>query len=131
MSEDDPRDLFEKADALLGRYRGEGRIEPDFPTLTEVVEVPAAAAPAEAAPSLPPAATRQDEAIENLQAEITRSVHAQLDQAVAAAMETVSERLRAELEALLGSAEADARTALAEKIDQAVRIAIERYRASL
>ena len=138
----DSRDLIDKTDALLGRYRGAQKsiAETDFPVLTEVFEVavPAAApapastpAPAPTAPmtavARPPLQTaeppqfREDQLVE----EVLRRLAPHIDEALGTPLkERLDEHLRRALTALTGQVRIDietlVRVAVSEAVDRAM-----------
>jgi hypothetical protein len=126
----DSRDLFEKADALLGRYRGENRPDADFPVLTEVVEV--LPAPGEGTRDR---ARMGEQQVEQLRARLLEKLQPDIEALVSSALEAarpaVEEQLRVAASALLAQAESDVRARVREIVDQAVRETLERLRPSL
>lgn len=131
----DSSDLFDKADALLGRYRGEARAaaETDFPVLTEVIETLPAPVVTEAAPSLPQGA-RSDGDLDLLQAQLLEQLQQGLESLIVPAFEAERSRLEDQLSAAVRESIAQARTdieaRLRERLEQAVHDAIARLRGS-
>ena len=145
----DSRELFDKADALLGRYRGERDpgAEPDYPVLTEIVEPaqqpsaqPAATEPADAALSVEPAAaagsTRlADEQLRAIELRVLEQLEPALQPLVEAAFrqalsEQFEQQLRWMLQEFTEQAKADVEAQLRERLSEAVRLSIEGIRAS-
>jgi hypothetical protein len=121
-------DLFHKADALVGRYRGETKPEPDFPTLTEVVETlptpPAAVAP----PEGPPAPV-DEAALEAVRVRLLERLQPEVERLLSAAIEggrtQLEDQLRVALHQLLSEAETDIQQQLRDRLDAAVTEAVE------
>jgi hypothetical protein len=112
--------LIGKVDALLGRHRAaDSGTEPpaDFPVLTEVVQLPAAA-PAEAGPALSERETRLHDAIlaklaPEIERHLAEPLKMRLDELLDWAMQTV----KAELDTNIKSA---VRSAVAKAVDEAL-----------
>jgi len=105
----DPKDIVEKADSFLGRY---GRGAAEVPVLTDVVESPDAA-PAAGAPSKPmPAPAVTEAQLREIEREITRRVLETIQPALAEllqpALATLSEQVKAQAEAFVRAAVANA-----------------------
>jgi cytochrome P450 len=133
----DSPDLFGKADALLGRYRGEARADPDYPVLTEVVESPApsgSVSPEQGPATSPPldepavAETRRltDVQLAELQSRmferLAPSIGALVDAAFAEAwQEKMEEQLRRALQELTIQVKAELEAQLREQLADAIR----------
>jgi hypothetical protein len=136
MSDSD--ELFDKADALLGRYRGEQRDpggEPDYPVLTEIVDP----APGER-PAQPPdsrlneepsaSAGLTDEQLRDLELRILEQLEMALQPLVEATFaqafsEQFEQQLRWMLHQLTEQAKADVEGQLRERLSEAVRLSFE------
>jgi hypothetical protein len=141
MSE--PRELFDKADALLGRYRGEAKpgLEPDYPVLTEVVEPLQGSGPppaeAEAAfprePAAPLRAQLTEGQLDAIEAQVVGQLQAWLPELVDAVFREayaaqIEERLRRALHELAEQARADVERQLRERLSKALHRSIESLR---
>lgn len=140
----DRHGLFEKADALLGRYRGETRTDPDYPVLTEVVEpvTPHEPAPPEQhSPALPPqddhsfaevgGLTEQQlaELESRMFEQLEPSIGALVDAAFAEAFqERLEERLRQSLHELMSQVKTEVETQLREQLADAIRSGVASLR---
>ena len=122
-------DLFQKADALLGRYRGDARPEPDFPVLTEVVEtLPAPAAQtspgAPATPMEPPLYPGEAD-LEAMRARLLERLQPDIEALVSAAVEAgrvqLEDQMRLAVHQSLADAEAEIQERLRERLEAALR----------
>jgi len=136
----DSRELLEKADALLGRYRQNGGGDSDIPVLTEIVEYSVLrhearterpAAQVEADVGRPGALHPSPDDLERLEMEISRRVLASLRAELASALEeplrvTLEDHFHRALTALASQLTLDIETLLREAVVRAVRIELER-----
>ena len=133
----DPRDLIDKTDALLGRYRGAPKTAPeiDFPVLTEVYDhraAPPSAPEVMASAStgnnaMPPAHAAESNAYREdlLVEDVLRRLAPHIDEALGLPLkERLDEHLRRALSALTGQVRIDietlVRAAVSEAVDRAL-----------
>lgn len=136
----DSRELLEKADALLGRYRQGAAGDPDIPVLTEVVEFPvlqrevqpeAQAVPVESARGRPSAARAAPGDLDRLEIEIRTRVLGALRAEIASVLEEplrvrLEDHFRRALTTLTGQLKLDIEALLDEAVDRAVKAELER-----
>jgi hypothetical protein len=149
----DSRELFEKAEALLGRYRGEPEperaapgdpaSEADYPVLTEIIEPgqgpafatsePADAALCEEPPAAASALT--GEQLREIELRVLERIEMALQPLVEAAFrqalsEQFEEQLRWMLHEFSEQAKADVEAQLRERLSEAVHLSMESLRAA-
>ena len=136
----DSRELLDKANALLGRYRQNAAGDPDIPVLTEVVEFPVSrrdvrtdspAVPVEKEPGRPSVLHPSGGDLERLELEISRRVLASLREEIASVLDEplrarLDDHIRRALAAITGQLTLDIETLLHEAVDRAVRAELER-----
>ena len=102
----DPKDIVEKADSFLGRYRPGAAAE--VPVLTDIVEVAESARAAGASSKPGPAAALTEAQLRELEREITRRVLEAIQPALAQLLEpalaTLSDQVKAQAEAFVRAA---------------------------
>jgi hypothetical protein len=107
----DPKDIVGKADAFLGRYRP-GATQ-DLPVLTDVVDVPGAAASLSGEASKPGVATAPSEAeLRAIERQVTQrvleAIRPALSGLIEQALDAVSEQCKAQVDAIVRDAVARA-----------------------
>jgi hypothetical protein len=128
MSESE--DLFDKADALLGRYRGEpGKAsEADFPILTEIVESPTIAAEAPAGKTmdaLPHRAGISEEAAHEISRHLVETLRQSIDEALEASFGTAAmQHLQQEIGRVVQQVLTDAGARAASRIQEDIEVAV-------
>jgi len=136
----DSRELLEKADALLGRYRQGAAGDPDIPVLTEVVEFPvlqrevppeASAVPVESDLGSPSAARPAPGDLDLLEIEIRTRVLGALRAEIASVLEEplrvrLEDHFRLALTTLTGQLKLDIEALLVKAVDRAVKTELAR-----